>query len=417
MEKQKKKILLLSIFGGAAILMFVGYVAFLIWVVSKISPMGLEENASRLFDLMKCQSSTGADQKCVKDWVEAQVNQKDAAIDKKREQNPEYNACMYEQGVLLEALNANKLQSEDTLNQHIAHFCDYQMNPAAAIKDTDVYSDYTALKLLKNDLASQVILNYRYKTFKKKNYPLELEALDVYRKLVNASDCDDLEQEFTSLDKRGSIFILGSIASCKMQACMNAKKTNCPEAIKLSERMISLGDIAGYFILSYEAAMSEKQGLKALNYARQALLKGYMDLTSRYPELEDDEFYKIKFNSESLAFSAARLMNAEKISGVAINCVAASLNKDWEFETFLKSPQTFSKAQWKEKITGWADANSDLLLRVACEVLTDTESKKRLHEYYVNDGNKDGSAFDFCTMIQDPLFKEVCTNKDTTERD
>lgn len=417
MEKQKKKIILLSIFGGAAVLMFVGYVAFLIWAVSKISPMGLKENASRLFDLMKCQSSAGADQKCVKDWVEAQVNQKDAAIEKKREQNPEYNACMYEQGVLLEALNAHKLQSEDVLNQQIAHFCDYQMNPAAAIKDTDVYSDYTALKLLKNELASQATLNFRYKLFKKKNYPLELEALDVYRKLINASACDSLEQDFTRLDKRGSVFVLGSIASCKLQTCMKDKKTNCPEAVKLSERMISLGDIAGYYILSYEAAMSEKQGLKALNYARQALLKGYTDLTPKYPELEDDEFYKIKFNPESLAFSAARLMNAEKISGVAINCVAASLNKDWEFETLLKSPQAFSKEQWSEKITGWANANSDLLLRVACEVLTDTESKKRLHEYYFNDGNKDGSAFDFCTMIQDPLFKEVCANKDTTERD
>lgn len=409
MEKRKKKILLLSIFGGAAVFMFVGYVAFLIWAVSKISPVGFKENASRLFALLKCQNSTGADEKCVKAWVESMVHQKDEAIDKKREENPEYNACMYEQGVLLEALNANKQQNEDILNQQVAHFCDFQMSPATAINDTDIYSDYTALKLLKNDLASQAILNYRYKTFKKKNYPLELEALDVYRKLANASDCKNLEKDLTDLDKRGSVFILGSAAVCKMQDCVEAKKASCPEAVKLGERMMALGDIAGYFILSYAASMmSEKQGLKALNYARQALLKGYTDLTPQYPELEDDEFYKIKFNSESLAFSAARLMNAEKISGPAINCVAASLNKDWEFEKLLKTPQTYSKEQWKEKITGWANENSDLLLRVACEVLTDTESKKRLHEYYVNDGNKDGSSFDFCKMIQDPLFKETC---------
>ena len=411
MEKRKKKILLLSIFGGAAVLMFVGYVVFLIWAVSKISPRSLKENVSSLVELFKCQGPMGSDKKCIKNWVESQVKQKEEAIDKKREINPAYNACMYEQGVLLEALNANKQQSEEVLNHQIAHFCDYQMNPAVAIKDTDIYSDYTALKLFKNELASQAVLNYRYKSFKKKNYQLELEALDGYRRLINAAGCDDLEKDFSSLEKRGSIFVLGSIASCKLQACMKAKKSSCPEVVKLSERMISLGDIAGYYVLSHEAAMNEKQGLKALNYARQALLKGYTDLASKYPELEDDEFYKIKFNSESLAFSAARLMNAEKISGAAINCIAASLNKDWEFETLLKSPQTYSKDQWKEKITGWANEKSDLLLRVACEVLTDTESKKRLHEFYVNDGNEDGSAFDFCKMIQDPLFKDACKEK------
>lgn len=412
MEKRKKKILLLSIFGGAAVFMFVGYVAFLIWAVSKISPVGFKENASRLFALLKCQNSTGADEKCVKAWVESMVHQKDEAIDKKREENPEYNACMYEQGVLLEALNANKQQNEDILNQQVAHFCDFQMSPATAINDTDIYSDYTALKLLKNDLASQAILNYRYKTFKKKNYPLELEALDVYRKLANASDCKNLEKDMIDLDKRGSVFVLGSIAVCKMQDCIEAKKTNCPESAKIAERMISLGDsAAGSFILSYEADLSDKQGLKALNYARQALLKGYTDLASQYPELEEDDFYKIKFTSDSLTFSTARLMNAEKIYTPALHCVAASLNKDWEFETLLKSPQTYSKAQWQEKITGWASENSDLLVRVACEILTDVESKKRLHEYYMNDGNEDGSPFDFCKMIQDPLFKEVCAKK------
>lgn len=426
MEKRNKKILLLSIFGGAAVLMFVGYVAFLIWAVSKISPVGFKENAARIFELFKCQNSTGADEKCVKEWVQSLVHQKHEAIDKKREKDPEYNACMYEQEVLLEALKANKQQSEEVTNREVAHFCDYKMSPATAINDTDIYSDYTALKLLKNDLASQAILNYRYKAFKKKNYPLELEALDVYRKLVNAADCASLEKDFTDLDKRGSVFVLGSIAVCKMQGCIEAKKTNCPEAVKIGERMNALGDIAGNFVLSYEAGMSvsDKQGLKALNYARQALLNGYTDLAPNYPELEEDDFYKIKFTSDSLAFSAARLMNAEKVYTPALNCVAASLNKDWEFETLLKTPQTYSKEQWKEKITGWANDNSDLMVRVACEVLTDVESKKRLQEFYMNDGNEDGSTFNFCKMIQDPLFKEVCakeapkkTNKETTERD
>lgn len=411
MEKRKKKILLLSIFGGAAALIVIGYFALLIWVIAKTFPgHSLKEHAYRFFDLVKCQSESpriGSDSKCMNEWLS---RQNDTTIDKKREENPEYNACMYEQGVLLEALAATKLQSEDTLNQQIAHYCDFQQNPATAINDTDVYADYTALKLIKNDLASQVILNFRYKSFKKKNYPLELEALEVYRNLANASrSCEAMEKDMTDLEKRGSVFILGSSAVCKLQDCMTANKTNCPEAVKLGERMISLGDIAGYFILSHEARMNDKQGLKALNYARQALLKGYTDLALDYPELEQDDFYKIKFTSESLAFSAARLMNAEKIPGPALNCVAASLNKDWEFETLLKSPQAFSKEQWKEKITDWANDDSDLLLRLACEVLTDVESKKRIHEYYFNDGTEDGSAFDFCTMIQDPLFKETCT--------
>lgn len=409
MDKRRKKILLLSIFGGAAAFIVVGYFVFLVWVIAKAFPNNsFLDTASRFIDLVKCESQSlkpGSDPKCVQEWIAAQ---KDISTDKKREENPEYNACMYEQEVLLKALSASKVQGEALLLSQIAQFCDFQLNPSSAINNTTVYSGYTALKLLKNELASQAILNYRYNFFKKQNYPLELEALYVYRDLANTTKtCEALEKDIADLEKRGSVFVLGSKAICKLQECVNAKLTSCPEAVKIGKRMSSLGDIAGPFILMHEEALNEKQGVKALNYRHQALLKGYTDLASEAPELEED-FYKIKFTSESLAFNAARLMNAAKIYTPALNCVAASLNKDWEFETFRKSPKAFSAQQWSEKITAWANEDSDLLVRVACEVLTDVDSKKRLHEFYMNDGNEDGSKFDFCKMIQDPLFKDVC---------
>lgn len=407
MEKRQKKILLLSIFGGAAVLLVVGYFAFLFWALAKAFPDNtVKDTVTRFIQLMECQSNFPTDkarsQKCVTDWL---AEQKNAGINKKREENPELNACIYEQEVLLEALSATKKHGEESLNEQIASYCEFL---TVSVLDR---SGYIALKKIKNDLASQAILNYRYSQFKKKNYTLELEALNVYRDLANGTrTCDELNKEISDLNKRGSIFILGSDAICKLQACRDAKLESCPEAVKLGQRMLSQGDIAGDFILMHEAAMVDTsvENTKAVKYASQALLKGYTDVASNYDIIHED-FYKIKFTPESLVFSAARLANAEKIYTPALNCVAASLNKDWEFETLLKTPQTFSKQQWSEKITDWANSNSELLLRVACEVLTDVDSKIRIHEFYMNDGNEDGSAFDFCKMIQDPLFKDICT--------
>lgn len=427
MEKSTKKILLLSIFGGAAVLIAVGYFAFLLWALAKAFPNSdFKEVAIRFKDyVIECSgdlSDRERNEKCLTEWL---LTQKNDTLNKKREENPEYNACMYQQEVLLEALAASKLQGEEQLQQYISQYCDYQQNPSPGLENTTTYAGYTALKLLKNELASQAILNYRYSQYKKKNYLLETEALTVYHDLANAArSCEDMEAEMLALQKRGSVFVLGSLAICKLQKCRNSRLDHCPETVKLAQQMHLHNDIASDFILMHEAALADSSpdNEKVIQHARLALESGYTDVAGDFDSIQED-FYKIKFTKDSLAFSAARLANAAKIYAPALNCIAASLNKDWEFETLLKSPQTFTSEQWIEKINGWAGDNSELLVRLACEVLTDIDSKIRLHEYFMNDGFEDGSEFEACKVIQDPLFKDFCetvpetTNKETTERD
>jgi hypothetical protein len=404
-EKRQKKILLLSIFGGGALLLVVGYFAFLLWVLSKAFPnVTIQNIGSNFIELMKCQNQTiggQVDKECVKAWVTS-LGAKSG--DKKAEANPEFDICVYQQEILLESLSASKSHGADDLMAKVDQYCDYQINlsPSALAE-----SGYADLRAIKTNLASQAILNYRYKFFKKHNYPLELEALTIYRDIADPAKCIDLKESILDLDRKGSIFNLGSLAVCELKACSDAKEASCPEAVKIAKRMKAAGDMADNFILMHEAALETKDNKQSVGYARQALLKGYTDLALAYPEIEED-FYKIKFNSDNLLFSAARLSNAQKIYDPALNCIAASLNKDWEFEKLVKTPKAYSQQVWADKITVWANDNSDLLLRLACEVLTDIESKKRLHNYYMQQGNEDGSAFDFCSMVKDPLFKDVC---------
>lgn len=411
MEKRQKKILLLSIFGGGAILIVVGYLAFLTWILVKAFPKtNIKDMASHFITLVECQSnssSQGADPNCTKAFTHAIAlnNHQTKSID-----NPEYDLCVYGQEVILEALSASKSYGEDFLNNKISGYCEYVTSSGSEQTAILAQDNYRELNKIKNELASQEILNYRYSFFKKKNYPLELQALDIYRQLAQQDQsCAELEPAMVDLDHRGSNFILGSLAICKLKTCAENNESSCPEAIKLAHRMKTQGDVAAEYIYMHDSALEAKENPKAIKYAQQALLNGYTDLASEYPIIEDD-FYKIKFNADSLTFNAARLATASKIYAPALNCLAASLVKDPDFETFIKAPKSQPTSVWVDKITTWADEDSDLLLRVACEVLTDVESKKRIHEYYVNDGNKDDSLFDFCTVIKDPLFADVCKN-------
>lgn len=408
MEKRQKKILLLSIFGGGAVLVVFGYFAFLFWTFSLAFPqVTVRSMGSNFIELMKCQNQSHrleADKNCVNAWVNS-MRTKNSEETKKN--NPEFDLCVYQQEILVEALSASKAYSPDDLTLKINQYCEYKPN---LTNDILIESGHSDFKLIKKTIASQAVLNYRYKFFKKKNYILELEALASYRD-VQDTKCADLETSMKDLEGKGSIFVLATMAICKISACLDAEQSTCPEAIKIAKRMTALGDIAGDFILMNEAFYLKKNKGKALPYASKALLNGYTDLVLEYPEIEDD-FYKIKFDSDSLLFSAARLMSANKIYTPALNCVAASLTKDAEFDKLLKNPKTYSTKIWADKITSWANEDSELLLRVACEVLTDVESKKRLHNFYINEGNEDKSPFDFCTMIEDPLFIGACAERE-----
>jgi hypothetical protein len=125
------------------------------------------------------------------------------------------------------------------------------------------------------------------------------------------------------------------------------------------------------------------------------------------PQLRD-EVYTMKVTRPMALVTLATGARYGSSSQPLKACSEAVAFEKWRHAGQEIEADKITEIDWLKYVTQWSDPSSEeyqpkLVLRFACEILSDPESKKKIYESPPGD-----HALDFCAEIKDTRFSSVC---------